>query len=78
MGLAVTGMHYTGIAAMRVTIMPSMPVVNGISASVLIPMLIMAVSVVSVLTVFIIALSPGAQELRQDAELREWVAQQSR
>jgi NO-binding membrane sensor protein with MHYT domain len=78
MGLAVTGMHYTGIAAMRVTLDPNMPVVTGISASVLIPMLIMAVSVVSVLTVFIIALSPGAQELRQDAELREWVAQQTR
>jgi NO-binding membrane sensor protein with MHYT domain len=74
MGLAVTGMHYTGIAAMSVTLDSAKPIASGISASVLIPLVIMAVAVVCVLTVFILALSPGAREMREDAELRDWAS----
>jgi NO-binding membrane sensor protein with MHYT domain len=77
MGLAVTGMHYTGIAAMSVTLDPAKPVSAGISASVLIPLVIMGVAVVSVLTVFVLALSPGARELREDDALRDWASQQA-
>jgi NO-binding membrane sensor protein with MHYT domain len=76
MGLAVTGMHYTGIAAMSVTMDPTKAVPPGMSATVLIPLVIMAVAVVSVMTVFILALSPGAREMREDAELREWASHQ--
>jgi NO-binding membrane sensor protein with MHYT domain len=72
MGLAVTGMHYTGMAALSVQLDPTKPIQAGISASVLIPLVIMAVAVVSVMTVFILALSPGARELREDADLRDW------
>ena len=77
MGLAVTGMHYTGIAAMSVTLDASKPLTAGISATVLIPLVIMSVAVVSVLTVFVLALSPGAKELREDAELRDWASHQA-
>jgi NO-binding membrane sensor protein with MHYT domain len=77
MGLAVTGMHYTGIAAMTVTLDPHKPLSAGISASVLIPLVIMSVAVVSVLTVFVLALSPGARELREEAELRDWASHQA-
>jgi NO-binding membrane sensor protein with MHYT domain len=77
MGVAVTGMHYTGIASMSVTLQPGRVVAPGMSASVLIPLVIMAVAVVSVLTVFILALSPGARELREDAELKDWAAHQA-
>jgi NO-binding membrane sensor protein with MHYT domain len=77
MGLAVTGMHYTGIAAMSVTLEPTKAVAAGISASVLIPLVIMAVAVVSVLTVFVLALSPGTRELREDADLRDWASNQA-
>lgn len=74
MGLAVTGMHYTGIAAMTITLDSAKPIASGISSSVLIPLVIMAVAVVCVLTVFILALSPGAREMREDAELRDWAS----
>ncbi len=77
MGLAVTGMHYTGIAAMSVTLDPSKPLAAGISSSVLIPLVIMSVAVVSVLTVFVLALSPGAREMSEDAELRDWASHQA-
>lgn len=74
MGLAVTGMHYTGIASMSVRLDANQPIETGISASVLIPLVIMGVAVTSVMTVFILALSPGARELREDADLRDWAA----
>jgi NO-binding membrane sensor protein with MHYT domain len=74
MGVAVTGMHYTGIASMSVTLIPGRVVAPGMSASVLIPLVIMAVAVISVMTVFILALSPGARELREDAELKDWAS----
>lgn len=77
MGLAVTGMHYTGIAAMRVSLNPNLPVATGMSASVLIPLVIMAVAVVSVMTVFILALSPAAREMRDDADLADWASHQA-
>lgn len=74
MGIAVTGMHYTGIAAMSVSLEPAKAVTPGMSASVLIPLVIMGVAVVSVMTVFVLALSPGARELREDAELKDWAS----
>jgi NO-binding membrane sensor protein with MHYT domain len=76
MGLAVTGMHYTGIAALSVTSDAAKAVPAGMSASVLIPLVIMAVAVISVCTVFILALSPGAREMQEDADLRDWASHQ--
>lgn len=76
MGLAVTGMHYTGVAAMQVTVDGTMPIPSGTSSSVLIPLVIMGVAVVTVLTVFVLALSPSAGELKEDAELQAWASRQ--
>jgi NO-binding membrane sensor protein with MHYT domain len=76
MGLAVTGMHYTGIAALSVASDPSKAVPAGMSASVLIPLVIMAVAVISVMTVFILALSPSARDMQEDADLSDWASHQ--
>jgi NO-binding membrane sensor protein with MHYT domain len=76
MGLAVTGMHYTGIAAMTITLDSTEPLNGGISSSVLIPLVIMGVAVISVATVFILALSPGSREMDEDAALRDWASGQ--
>jgi NO-binding membrane sensor protein with MHYT domain len=77
MGLAVTGMHYTGVAAMTVRLDGTMPVPSGTSSSVLIPLVIMGVAVVTVLTVFLLALSPSVSELSEDAELQAWASRQT-
>jgi NO-binding membrane sensor protein with MHYT domain len=77
MGLAVTGMHYTGIASMGVTMNPSMAMPSGLSASVLIPLLIIAVAVVAVMTALLLALSPGASELEEYEELSTWAKRQA-
>lgn len=77
MGVAVTGMHYTGIAAMSVRLNPTLPVAGGMSASVLIPLVIMGVAVVSVITVFVLALSPGSGEMTEDQDLNRWASQQT-
>jgi len=78
MGFAVTGMHYTGIAAMNVVIVPGKQLVSGPSASVFIPLLIVAVVVVSLIIAFMLILSPSAKELREYEELSTWAAQQAR
>ncbi len=75
MGVAVSGMHYTGMAAMRVEPGPrgAGPVTGLSAASFLLP-LILGISVVTVLLVLAIALSPTEAELRADAALSERIA----
>ncbi|OIV37084.1 hypothetical protein BIV57_13050 [Mangrovactinospora gilvigrisea] len=76
MGVAVTGMHYVGMYALRVKLVgDGTAAVGGISAdSILLP-LILGVCLVSVVLLFIIALSPGEEELediaRHQARLAE-------
>jgi len=70
MGVAVSGMHYTGMAAMRVWI-PSgngMPTSGASAAAFLLP-LIVGVSVTTFVLTAIIALSPTADEMSAEAEL---------
>jgi NO-binding membrane sensor protein with MHYT domain len=78
-GIAVTGMHYTGMAALRVTggLMPSMgsdgmPAVSGVSgataATFLIPLLV--ISLATFLLTLSISMTPGEDEIRADAEMR--------
>ena len=79
MGIAVTGMHYTGMAALRVTggLMPSMgidgvPSVSDVSgataATFLIPLLM--ISVATFLATLSISVTPGEDEIRADAEMQ--------
>ena len=80
MGVAVCGMHYTGMAALRVHggSMPSMAVraVSGVSAvsgataaAFLIPVLLV-ISLATFLLTLAISVSPSEDEVRADSELR--------
>jgi NO-binding membrane sensor protein with MHYT domain len=80
MGVAVCGMHYTGMAALRVHegAMPSVAVraVSGVTAvsgataaSFLIPVLLV-ISLATFLLTLAISVSPSADEVRADRELR--------
>jgi NO-binding membrane sensor protein with MHYT domain len=67
MGAAVSGMHYTGMAAMRVYAdgMPGMP--GAGSESFLLP-LVLGISVITFVLTIMISLSPNEDEIRDDAE----------
>jgi NO-binding membrane sensor protein with MHYT domain len=76
MGIAVSGMHYTGMAAMRMypAAGPSGMVMGGSGGasaeSFLVP-LIIGITVVSVILTVTIALSPTEDEIRGEAELMD-------
>jgi NO-binding membrane sensor protein with MHYT domain len=67
MGAAVSGMHYTGMAAMRVYTgqMPGMPGASG--DSFLLP-LVLGITMVSFVLTLTISLSPTEAEIKADAE----------
>jgi NO-binding membrane sensor protein with MHYT domain len=69
MGAAVSGMHYTGMAAMRVDAggMPGKPGANG--GSFLLPLLL-GITLVTFALTLTISLSPTEAEIRDDAEFR--------
>lgn len=80
MGIAVTGMHYTGMAALRVTggSVPSMAMRQGAeiatgsgatAASFLVPLLL-AISLATFLLTLMISVTPNEDEIRADTELR--------
>jgi NO-binding membrane sensor protein with MHYT domain len=69
MGVAVTGMHYTGMAAMRVY--PGGGMAAGESAESFLLPLLLSVSIVTFLVTLVIALSPTEDEIREDASLRD-------
>jgi len=68
MGVAVTGMHYTGMDAMHVYAGGGMARPGEPSASLLLPLLLGA-SVVTFLLMLVIAMSPNEDEIRADASL---------
>ena len=72
MGLAVTGMHYTGMSAMSMAHDHSAPVVISNSED-LITSLIIGVAGFSVLIVFLLALTSSDEEGSEDAELLDRV-----
>ncbi len=70
MGVAVSGMHYTGMAAMRVYPPDGAPMpMNGADASAFLLPLIVGVSVTTFVLTAAIALSPTAAEISEEAEL---------
>jgi NO-binding membrane sensor protein with MHYT domain len=75
-GVAVTGMHYTGMAAMRVSAPTGMGSMAGgdTAASFLLP-LILGLSLVSFLLALIITLSPTEDEIHADAQLMRRIGQ---
>ncbi|MGI8448275.1 MAG: MHYT domain-containing protein [Streptosporangiaceae bacterium] len=73
MGVAVSGMHYTGIAAMHVygTQNPGMlaGMSGGVSAQAFLLPLIIGISLLAFILTVIISLSPTEAEMREDAAL---------
>jgi NO-binding membrane sensor protein with MHYT domain len=69
MGVAVSGMHYTGMAAMRVYSGASAMSMGGASAEAFLLPLIIGISVISFLLTATVALSPSEDELTAEAEL---------
>ncbi|HET9894261.1 MAG TPA: MHYT domain-containing protein [Streptosporangiaceae bacterium] len=70
MGVAVSGMHYTGIAAMRVySAPPGTMSMNGANATAFLLPLIIGVSVLTFVLTATIALSPTEAELTAEADL---------
>ncbi len=70
MGVAVSGMHYTGMAAMRVYPPSGSPMaMGGADAAAFLLPLIVGVSVTTFVLTAAIALSPTAAEIPEDAEL---------
>jgi len=68
MGAAVSGMHYTGMAAMCVH-PGGMPSMSGAdSGSFLLP-LVLGISVITFVLTIVISLSPNEDESRDDVEL---------
>ena len=71
MGVAVTGMHYTAMAAMRVHVDASMPLPSGAPPADFLLPLIIVISVVTMLLLTIVTISPSEEEMRLEAELVE-------
>jgi NO-binding membrane sensor protein with MHYT domain len=78
MGIAVSGMHYTGMAAMRVHGIqdPAMAssMQGGTSAVTLLPALIVGISILAFILTAVVSLAPTAEEIREDAALTEWAS----
>jgi NO-binding membrane sensor protein with MHYT domain len=79
MGVAVSGMHYTGMAALRVYPAPGVPVSTSATASALAFLLplILGLSMVGFIFSTVIALSPTAAEILEEGELMARIAQTS-
>ena len=80
MGVAVSGMHYTGMAALHVdrAPMPSMAdatasglsSVSGTTAAVFLIPLLLVISIATFAVTLTISMSPGEEEIQADAEMR--------
>ncbi|GAA2144755.1 MHYT domain-containing protein [Actinomadura napierensis] len=71
MGVAVTGMHYTGMAAMRVTMDGSAAPTGGADPVDFLLPLIGGIAVVSTTLLIIIAMAPSEEEIHADRALQE-------
>lgn len=81
MGVAVSGMHYTGMAALHVQ-----PVISGgmaamgpgASATAFLLPLILGISIVAFLVTAIVTMAPTEEEMREDAALMQRIADLSK
>jgi NO-binding membrane sensor protein with MHYT domain len=77
MGVAVSGMHYTGMAALHVYPAPGggmLAMGVGASATSFLLPLILGISIVTFLVTAIVTMAPTADEMREDAALMERIA----
>lgn len=80
MGVAISGMHYTGIAAMKMYVAPVGAVVatSGASAEGFLLPLILGISILTFVLTALIALSPSEDEIRAEAALTARIAELER
>jgi NO-binding membrane sensor protein with MHYT domain len=71
MGVAVSGMHYTGMAAMHVYAGTGAMSMSGVSAEGFLLPLLLGVSILTFLMTLVISLSPTEEEIHEEASLRE-------
>jgi NO-binding membrane sensor protein with MHYT domain len=77
MGVAVSGMHYTGMAALHVDSAPRggmLSMGSGVSATSFLLPLILGISILTFLVTAVVTLAPTAEEMREDAALMERIA----
>ncbi len=80
MGVAVSGMHYTGMAAMQLRAAPGGGMAamgGGASAEAFLLPLILGITVLTFLVAAIVTLAPTEAEIREDAALMERIAKRS-
>jgi NO-binding membrane sensor protein with MHYT domain len=69
MGVAVSGMHYTGMAALRVYADPALNGQGGVDAEAFLMPLIVGISCISFILAIVISLAPTAAEMIDEASL---------
>lgn len=69
MGVAVSGMHYTGMYSMSVDMSDSTGLAHGAEPVQFLAPLITGISLFTFVTLFIVALSPTEEEMQEEAEL---------
>jgi NO-binding membrane sensor protein with MHYT domain len=74
MGVAVSGMHYTGMAAMTVYPGQSAGMVPGATATAFLFPLLIGISVLTVVLAMVVVVSPTDEEIQADAALNAQVA----
>ena len=82
MGVAVSGMHYTGMAALRIAPAPSgggmSAMGGGVSGTAFLLPLILGISILTFLLTVSVTLAPTEAEIREDAALMERIATRAR
>jgi NO-binding membrane sensor protein with MHYT domain len=66
---AVGGMHYAGMAAMRMTAQPAAMAVTGATAEGFVLPVVVVITILTFLIAFVVALAPTEDEIREDAAL---------
>lgn len=69
MGVAVSGMHYTGMAAISVDVPDRASATHGVEASQFLAPVVTGVCLFTVITLLIVALSASVTEIREETEL---------
>jgi NO-binding membrane sensor protein with MHYT domain len=77
MGIAVSAMHYTGMAAMRMTRDNTSLVTTGAGAGTLLLPLIVGTSLITIVLLVLIGISPTEREYREDADFKRWIDRQT-
>jgi NO-binding membrane sensor protein with MHYT domain len=78
MGVAVSGMHYTGMSAMRAEVVTGTVITPdaGVSVAALLGPLIIGVTISTILLLLVVGLAPSAKELEAQEKFRGWQGRQ--